>query len=949
MSSITIFIHGIGSSNKAWEKFIKVQKKDNFTKHMKEYFHNETAIIENEDYYYLYGYESKKFFNFPGNEFFQEKIKGKTNPGKVPIINHSNTFLYEITELVDLFTDINIVAHSMGGVITMKMITTLIVENNQAKNKIKTCILYGSPLKGSEDPFFLESLWRKASSEILKELKPNSLTITELLKQIDTYSEILKKDFNIHFIAGDADPRIVEITKKFANKFGTFKQIKGGHSEIITPKDINSPSFISYKNIIKKQKHNIKQEENHKNDIEKFGNKILLEYMKKKSDEFSSESDSLRTLNKDVFVNIFDITNNGKKIKTENNLSYLYTLSQEKLPKFLLSNYGMGKSTITKQLFEFINNSKEYHAIFINLHLKNLKHFYREDTESDFFNKILTNKIFEEIIKYSQEISNIILEKKELFNYYFNLLEKGKLILLFDGLDEVNISSENVNDKSFLKNKELDDFINTIYSSNYSIFITCRKEYTPFYTTFNFHKNTKKTYELELLEWDVLQWNKYIEYVEKDSEKDLTKFKKDILNQKYADLPKRPLFLSMLTELIIYENKDISNITPQLETNLAEIYNKYINFCLDKDINTKIQEMQYKITDKNHYKIVWKKLLTHLAYLEYKKNKKISLNQIVSIAKNLDKDEKYYEKDIVEATLESSALFSIIHRDQSSNGFKFSHKSFLEYLVSHKLAEDIFSKKSEDALCNEAWKLYQTIEIHHHFMAEIVRVAYYQNIIKTTLENKLNYTQLFSNKHIEQAFKKTLENYNKRKKEDPNIFLTLHEDYQAIIYYIGKFKIHSLKNYLDDIITNENKYHPTFYRTVSLSLSSINEDTIFCDKYILKIINNLLAENGNLFYENQAIQKKYHGSNAKKLRKRLKKNLDLFLFSNNIINNISLIILTYYTTFTVSDEEIISFGQELKEIKKVAENKSYQDLIEICNFIPKIWLKLMEQHIDEYS
>lgn len=949
MSKLIIFIHGIGSDNKVWKNFIKRHNEDSLTKNTIKYTPNKTEVLEENKYYFLYEYKSKKFSSFPGNKLFQNKILGIENPGDISINAHSDTFLYKVEEFAYSFDNINIVAHSMGGIIAM--ITILkIIENNEIKDKIKTCIFYGSPLKGSDDPTYLESIFNnKVSSNVLKELKPTSSTIINLLKDIKKNKLSLKGEFDINFIKGDADTRIIDIGRDFIDSFGTFKQIDGGHSEIVNPKDIHSSSFISYKNIMNGNEKKVEEKGIEKDGDEELGNTLLLNYITKKSNEFNSESNSLKTLKNNIFLNIFDITSNGHNIESENNLSYLSTLCTEQVPKFLLSNYGMGKSTISKQLFNYINEETDNDAIFINLHLKNLKHFYRENDENAFYQKVLTSKIFEEIIKYNKDDENIDFQKKELFDYYFSLLEKGKLILIFDGLDEVNISSNDVNDKLFLKNAELDDFINTIFDSNYSIFVTCRKEYTPFYNIFNFHKNTKKTYEIELLEWCDVQWNKYIDFLEKDVQKDLSSFRHDILNNKYADLPKRPLFLSMLTELIIYGNNDISNINPSLETNLAEIYNKYIDFCLNNDVNTKSQEVKYRITNNEEYKIVWKKLLIHLAYLEYKSNKKVTLNKIVLIAKSLDGNEKYYEREMIEATLESSALFSIIHREQSSKDFSFSHKSFLEYLVGFKLAEDIFSSTIEDSSCNNVWKLYQTIEIHHHFMAEIVRVAFYKGLIKPSGINELSYTQLYGNKYIEIAFGKILDNYTNIKKEKPDILLTLHEDYQAIIYYIGKFKIHSLKRYLDDIVKNEEEYHSILYRTVSLSLSSINEDMSYCDTYILRIIDNLLDGDGLSFYNNQNIQKKYHGSDPEKLRKRLEKNLNIFLETDAIISNISLIILTYYTTFTVSDQMVITFSEELKEIKKIAEKKSNHELVVICDKIPKIWLKMMESHIKLYN
>ena len=942
MAQIVIFIHGIGSNNEVWDNFISIKKSDSDTKDFVEYKLNISKPTKEKSYYYLYEYKSKKVKTNFFTKFISERIMGNKSSDILSIENHKNSLISFIETISNDFTTINIIAHSMGGIIAFQSIFEFIESNHNIKNKMSKCLFYGTPLKGSNDPEYLEKIISSGNtSNILKELKPDSPTITSLLQNIEKYKHVLKQDFNIIYISGNADSRIIEITKKYVEEFGLYRQISGGHSEIVTPSNLTDQSFSIYKEFILKKKMDL--------DIPKnrvLAEELLTNYMTLKIKEFESESNTLKTLHKDVFVNIFDMLNNSKRCNNQDNLLYLYNLCNEFVPKFLLSNYGMGKSTIVKQLFQYINFKKVKKALFINLHLKELKHFYRESEESQFFKKIFTRKIFEEIFSFSNNDINYE-TKKDICNYYYELLEKGTLILIFDGLDEVNTNSNKVDNKITLKNEELDSFLETIYSSKYSIITTCRKEYNIFYNSFSYYK-LKQTYEIELLDWDKKQWKIYIDTLikrNKNNTLNITQFHKDIIDYKYADLPKRPLFLSMLTELIVFGN--ISNINPKLKTNLSEIYNKYIEFCLQNDLSTKIQEIKYLVTNQTQYIYAWKKLLVKLAYVEYTKNKQITLNQIISIAKTLDKNEKYYEKNIIENTLDSSALFSIIHREYNSNEFNFSHKSFLEYLISYKLAENIFEDNIEDSDCNESWKIYQTNEIHHHFMEEIVRVAFYKNIISNNSEGILDYTLLLENKYIEIAFKKVLELFANKKKSNPYIMKEFHEEYQAIIYYIGKFKIISLKSYLDDIILNNEDYHSIYFRTVSLSLSTIQDSTLYCDDYVLKIINKLLLEKDDfLFYENLNIQKKYHGSNSKKLRKRLETNLKSYL-KGDMINNISLIVLTYYTTFNVSDEEILIFKDELKDIKTIATSNSYVAMNTLCDAIPDIWRIMLNKHYEE--
>ena len=76
MSNLIIFIHGIGSNNSTWEKFIETLKADNSTKQCEQYVLNTTEIKPNKTYYHLYEYESKVTNQPKVIKFFTEKIAG---------------------------------------------------------------------------------------------------------------------------------------------------------------------------------------------------------------------------------------------------------------------------------------------------------------------------------------------------------------------------------------------------------------------------------------------------------------------------------------------------------------------------------------------------------------------------------------------------------------------------------------------------------------------------------------------------------------------------------------------------------------------------------------------------------------------------------------------------------------------------------------------------------
>ena len=57
----------------------------------------------------------------------------------------------------------------------------------------------------------------------------------------------MKENFDIYYVKGDSDSRIVELSNFDVEKFGKIQNIQGGHSEIINPSNINDQSFVCFK------------------------------------------------------------------------------------------------------------------------------------------------------------------------------------------------------------------------------------------------------------------------------------------------------------------------------------------------------------------------------------------------------------------------------------------------------------------------------------------------------------------------------------------------------------------------------------------------------------------------------------------------------------------------------------------------------------------------------
>lgn len=246
MATITIFIHGIGSNQDVWSKFINFMKQDESIKYIKEY-HPNISIEPDGSYYYLYNYKSKKF-NIPLKiKYLIEKLTGTEFSGNTSIEDHSTTFKSTLQSFSSTFEKINIVAHSMGGLVTMFALIDLI--NTPESESIQKCILFASPLFGSEEPEELSTLFGdQISTNILDELKIKSETINKLVFQINDVSDELRKNYKILYVHGDQDNRISKVRESFVEQFGKFAQVKGGHSEIIKPDNSNHSGFLIFKN-----------------------------------------------------------------------------------------------------------------------------------------------------------------------------------------------------------------------------------------------------------------------------------------------------------------------------------------------------------------------------------------------------------------------------------------------------------------------------------------------------------------------------------------------------------------------------------------------------------------------------------------------------------------------------------------------------------------------------
>jgi len=348
LTTLTIFIHGINSDKKIWSTFIEVLTDDIKTCSVKQYTPGTTKVSEDIPYYYLHYYKSKIVENSLKG-WIKENITGTKRSGSIPINSHAKTLKTLFLSNSEKFNSINIVAHSLGGIITMK--TLLMLENEtEIIEKIGKIILYGVPLNGSDDPNKLKKiLGKRIPTAILKELAPNSLTLTGLRQRIEENYKFLKNNFNILYIKGDGDSRIREVEDEYIKKFGESQSIQGGHSEIIKPENSSSPSFTLFKSFIYSLDHNSKKNENknYQSIIDKCTDTIIIR------DWLIDYKDPL------VKTIIENILNTQKKYTKELNKHDKKEIFQNSVDQHLEWLIGMFKhGTITEERKDYVGHTE---------------------------------------------------------------------------------------------------------------------------------------------------------------------------------------------------------------------------------------------------------------------------------------------------------------------------------------------------------------------------------------------------------------------------------------------------------------------------------------------------------------------------------------------------------------------------------------------------------------
>jgi len=565
MSKVIIFIHGLGSNNSTWNKFIETLKCDNTTKNYEEYTPNVKNVENDKVYYHLYEYDSEIIKKSKIKKFIDEKFTGNKNAGDITIDTHSKTFENYLEMISDEFENINIVAHSMGGIILVNMLFNIIEENTQLTKKIDKCILYGSPLNGSNEPNELKKLLKlDISTDILNELKPNSNTILKLKQNIEKNSEALQKNFQITFIAGDSDSRIIDIKKETIKKFGEFIQISGGHSEIIQP-NLSSPSFIYFK---KKLLNNTETQIV----ITHNQNKILKlnpEYLKKINDL----GIKLNHPNKDniylddifIYPDLQDIEDKKKvKINSEK------ILQRENYKKCILFGDDVSGKTSLAYYFQIIMNRDDYIPLYFDA--KNIK-------KSDI--KTFENRMYLNLRKQYHSIDRDGIEN-------FRQMYKNKIVIIIDNIESIAIQKFETKTNFFRMLNEYFEHIILLSNDSFEMELMTKEQLKENFDDFNILKIKEFGYKLRdkiINKWVYIGDNELTKNELFEKKDEISRTIETVIGNKF--IPTYPLYLiSLLQQAEAGTSNNLGGSA------YAEFYNYLINQALGTT-NIKPNELDF--------------------------------------------------------------------------------------------------------------------------------------------------------------------------------------------------------------------------------------------------------------------------------------------------------------------------------------------------------------------
>lgn len=636
-------------------------------------------------------------------------------------------------------------------------------------------------------------------------------------------------------------------------------------------------------------------------------------YHEEKSRAFENEEPPY-AIDKKEFVDAFDfktgrfpLKEQWGSVKSDKCVVPFIVEQLKERPAFCVGYYGMGKTTISKFLFcTYSSYSEQEYPVYISLANERLSTVNSQDWD-DF----VAARVYRDFLLPVGSHAQARVSDKLMRHYVRHFLEHNKIALILDGIDEV-----------LWDRVSLRKFATVLKSLPCPYFLTSRMEFNAFFDEVGDRMRELPHVVIELMPWRELQWRRYVRNLhEKYAEKShsINRLGNALKTGEYGTLPERPLFLKMISDLELGNDTGIEEYLPlQLRKNRAAVYHAYIRWKIKDDFVRKGVAIpdQYNKEDFNNEAF---QLFQDLANIEYSTS--VPAEGAIGYLKGNTKYEDMYtvsaftlkdieraasqlellDPDFVRKSIFGSTFFSILKRDQKRY-FRFSHKSFCEYLVGYNLANSIFGGQVDEAECARAWDFYQTHEVSAHFEDEINRIAELRNIEDG--DKKL---------YLQKAFEKML--LEKRDLTDYS------ERFEEVLYYTGKLGINSSKilDLLEKISNDPAGVHPVYYRTAHLSLSMCTS-VEYCEVYVEYIADSFNGDK-QAFEWNSKIQVNYYGK--ANMRSALRKDIDAFLGGDHLSGILPLKAFSYFACLAFDASEIDAAREYLHVIQQTCEKRGY--------------------------
>jgi hypothetical protein len=607
--------------------------------------------------------------------------------------------------------------------------------------------------------------------------------------------------------------------------------------------------------------------------------------------------------------------------------------------------YGMGKSTIAKYLFRHWDlKASDVYPVFLSLSDAHL---------SEHLDGTIGHTILKQLCSRQsgpQPFRNPNLDALNLRR----MLDTRGIALLFDGIDE-----------AIIHKGELRDFARFLSDLPCSVLVTCRLEFGPFFNAFlndgDWHHPDYQC--VELREWGTPQWDVYTDALKAKHSSKAARI--DVLRQnlsQFGELPRRPLFLKMLSDLHVENQHGVAlSEKEELRTNRAEIYVKFLVWRLLDDWERRSQDRDIP---PEPFKREGFELLIQIAAQEYSRQESpleafaamvagrptpptenASSGVRLHVIENLCEDMRfvYLTRENIRSYLTTSALFATLRSIDETDAFTFSHRSFMEYLVAFQLADGIFCGQRaideprrwgdgprtrnagsaqptrltapDKAACLPIWKFYQTHEVSALFMNEVARI---------TCEMDLKEEE--RNRYLATAFAPVLADLLPGGKYEQRV--------EEALFYVGRFRVRDerLVTKLQQVLHDPQRYDRVYYRTASLAMAEL-EGPKPCADYVLSLLDSFDGDR-KAFDLNNLIQSYYYGID--RIRPTLAPIIDAYITGGKLDSLVAHRALTYFVSAPAFGEEKRKMLETLEAAKTAAKNRQDSDMMKILAGVERI-------------